>query len=130
MRAGLASILVGLAIVFASFGTAGQSFTGRPSRLIVPEGNIVSTDNAEAIRLNPANLAFMPGYAIRWRGTFLKSDSTVPWNGNSVGIALQQGDILGGLESGLLRVQLPFSIAAGLQFDMVAPPAGADADVP
>ena len=126
MRARLISILVGLAIVIVSLGAAGQSFTGRPSRLIIPEGNIVSTDNEEAIRLNPANLAFMPGYAIRWRGTFLRNDSTVPWNGNSVGIALQQGDILGGLESGLLRTKLPFSIAAGLQFDMVVPPAGAE----
>lgn len=115
---------MGASVISTSFGAAGQSFTGRPSRLIVPEGNVVSTDNEEAIRLNPANLAFMPGYEIRYRGTFLRDDAVVPWNGNSIGIALQQGDILGGLESGLLRVDLPFSIAAGLQFDMVVPPGG------
>ncbi|HEU4583550.1 MAG TPA: signal peptide peptidase SppA, partial [Polyangiaceae bacterium] len=92
---------------------AGLSATGQAQQPLVlqqrlPElgRSVASTDDSTALALNPANLAFLPGSELRWTGTFMPEDVSVPWRGHAFALALP----------------LPFSLATGLRLDLVDPP--------
>jgi len=96
--------------VLASVGFAGPSRAQAPvvlqQRLPELGRSVASTDDATALAVNPANLAFLPGSELRWTGTFMPDDVSVPWRGHAFS----------------LGIPLPFSLATGLRLDLVAPP--------
>ena len=97
---------VGIALGVAE-GTSAQSFIARPERLPAVGRSVVTVDDSLALRMNPANLGFMPGLELRWRGVLLRDDARAPWQGNALS----------------LGVPLPFGLAIGAEFDMALPPA-------
>jgi protease IV len=102
---------LGLALSLGA-GTAGAQPTPlvQQQRLVELGKSVASTDDSTALVLNPANLAFIPGSELRWTGTFLNEDVTVPWQGHAFGLA----------------IPLPFSLTTGFRFDVVDPPRGAE----
>lgn len=71
----------------------------------LPSQSIAATDDASAVLLNPANLAFSPGLEARFLGLYLGDESRTPARGYSLDAAI------------------PFWIlATGLHVDWVRPP--------
>lgn len=79
----------------------------RVERLPELGASLVSAEDGAAITKNPANLGFLAGPELRWRGLYLDDEQRVPWEGHSFSLA----------------TWIPFvKIATGLQLDLVAPP--------
>lgn len=78
------------------------------SRLDSPGRSVASEDSAEALVLNPANLAFLPATELRWTGVLCPDAAKVNC-GQSLDVA----------------APLPFGLATGLRLDYVLPPSGA-----
>lgn len=84
-------------------------FPARAERIMSPGRSVVAEDSAEALVLNPANLANMPGAELR--GTYLRcTDTKRP----SCGLVFD------------LATPLLWGLATGLRVDHVMPPAGPD----
>ncbi len=96
---------IGVALSVAQ-GIGAQSFIARPERLPAVGRSVVTVDDSLALRMNPANLGFMQGAELRWRGVLLRDDARAPWQGNAIS----------------LGVPLPFGLAVGAEFDMALPP--------
>ena len=58
-----------------SSARADQPFPGRAERLLSPGRSVVSEDSAEALVLNPANLANLPARELRWTGVWCPDDT-------------------------------------------------------
>ena len=95
-------------LAFAGLSAAGHAQQPLVLQQRLPElgRSVASTDDSTALALNPANLAFLPGSELRWTGTFMPEDVSVPWRGHAFALALP----------------LPFSLATGLRLDLVDPP--------
>jgi protease-4 len=80
-----------------------------PSEPIPDPGKaIASVDDASAIAVNPANLAFMPGAELRYTAVWTGDASPLPPRGHSIALAL------------------PFwGLGTGLRVDLITPPDGA-----
>jgi protease-4 len=104
---------LGLSIFLGSGLTAdiasADPFPTRAERIMSPGRSIVAEDSAEALVLNPANLANLPGGELR--GTYLRcADTKRP----SCGLAVD------------LATPLLWGLATGLRVDHVSPPAGSE----
>src|SRR4051812_38980336 len=84
-------------------------FPTRAERIMSPGRSVVAEDSAEALVLNPANLANLPGFELR--GTYLRCPDT---KRPSCGLAFD------------LALPLIWGLSTGLRVDHVSPPAGAD----
>lgn len=83
----------------------------RPSQPVPDPGRaLASADDAAAIAVNPANLAFLPGMELRWTWVRPGATSPLPLRGHSLGFGLPV-----------------WSLATGLRFDFLEPPADAAA---
>jgi protease-4 len=94
-------------------GTARTADAGGPlpemaSRLDSPGRSTASEDSAEALVLNPANLAFLPAGELRWTGEICPDAQKV-----NCGMSLDAA------------APLPFGLATGLRLDYLLPPDGA-----
>ncbi len=78
------------------------------TKVVAPGRNVASDDTAEAIALNPANVAHLPAYELRWSGAFCSATAFV-----GCGHAVSLG------------VPLPFGLATGFRLDYVQPPSRA-----
>ena len=100
-------VVAAVSVVLSMASTTGaQSFVSRPERLPAVGRSVVTVDDSLAVRMNPANLSFMPGAELRWRGVLLRDDARAPWQGNAIS----------------LGIPLPFGFAIGAEFDMALPP--------
>jgi protease-4 len=86
-------------------GVAADPLPTRASRLDSPGRNTASEDSAEALVLNPANLAFLPAPELRWTGIRCTGDEKV-----NCGHAID------------LASPLLFGLSTGLRLDYVLPP--------
>jgi len=84
-----------------------QTPVARPTQLPAFGRSVVGTDDATAIVLNPANLAFLPASELRWSSVYLDEQARVPYQGHAFGLALP----------------IPFlSMGAGVRVDILDPP--------
>lgn len=65
---GAAAALLALTCGASREASAGRPMPTRADRLIAPGRAAASEDSAEALVLNPANLAYMPSWELRWTG--------------------------------------------------------------
>jgi protease-4 len=101
------STLAILAVFFAADANASEPFPARAERILSPGRSTAAEDSAEALVLNPANVAFMPGYELRWTGVRCPDTRRVAC-GHAVDLA----------------TPLFFNLASGLRVDYVSPPGG------
>lgn len=98
------------ALALVTSGTAlslAQTPVARPTPLPALGRSAVSTDDATALVLNPANLAFLSGGEFRWSSLYADEDAAVPYQGHAFSFAFP----------------VPFlSLATGLRVDAVDPP--------
>ncbi|MBX3260930.1 MAG: signal peptide peptidase SppA [Labilithrix sp.] len=107
-RTALASGAFALASAFAVETASADPFPPRAERILSPGRSAAGEDSAEALVLNPANLANMPGAEARWTGVRCPDTRRV-----ACGHAIE------------LATPLFWGIASGLRLDYVTPPSGA-----
>src|SRR5580658_6886406 len=73
-----------------------------------PGRSVASDDTADAVVLNPANLAFLPAPELRWTYVYCPSDAVTTGCGHAWEAA----------------TPLPFGLATALRLDLVQPPSG------
>lgn len=100
---------LGIATLLVAGAAHADPFPARAERIMSPGRSVVAEDSAEALVLNPANLANMPGAELR--GTYLRCDDT---KRPSCGLAFD------------LAMPLFWGLATGLRVDHVMPPAGSE----
>lgn len=88
---------------------AGEPFPTRGERLASPARSVAAEDSAEALVLNPANLANMQGREARWTYLRCGDDIRRAACGHSADLA----------------TALPFGLATGLRLDFIQPPTAA-----
>jgi len=101
-----AGIVLG-ALATASFGQA-QTPDDRPTPLPAFGRSVVSDEDSSSIVLNPANVALIPSWELRWQATFLHDLAVVPWQGHAFAITAPI-DLL--------------NLGVGLRLDLIDPPA-------
>lgn len=102
------SILGACALLLASaHARADRPFPGRAERILSPGRSAVAEDSSEALLLNPANIANMPGPEVRWTGVRCPDTRRVAC-GHAFGFA----------------TPLLWGLATGLRVDYVSPPGG------
>src|ERR1700733_8072042 len=77
---------------------AGGPLPGMAARVDSPGRAVASEDSAEALVLNPANLAFLPAPELRWTGVFCPDQAVMVGCGHALEAA----------------TPLPFGLATGL----------------
>ena len=87
---------------------ADEAFPGRAERLISPGRSIVAEDSAEAMVLNPANVANIPGREVRWTGVRCPDTKRVAC-GHAVDVV----------------TPVIWGFSTGLRVDWIIPPDGA-----
>ncbi len=105
-RQGFSVALLGGVLAAASIGA--QTPDDRATPLPASGRSIVSDEDSSSIVLNPANLALMPSWDLRWQAVFLDESAMVPWQGHAFGL---------GTPIELLNLGL------GLRLDLLDPPA-------
>lgn len=95
------------ALVLAPTAARGEPFPERAERILSPGRSVAGDDSAEALVLNPANLANLPGAEARWTGVRCPDTKRV-----ACGHALE------------FATPLFLGIASGLRLDYVMPPGG------
>ena len=100
-----------LALLFSlsAAGAYAQGTAPAEPRVLTPGRSLAATDDASAIAVNPANLAFLPSAELRALGVNTGQDSPLPGRGLSFDLA----------------TPLVFDFSAGLRLDLVSPPASA-----
>jgi protease-4 len=99
--------IAGLLALFSTDAFASEPFPGRAERILSPGRSTAAEDSAEALVLNPANVAYMPGWELRWTGVRCPDTRRVAC-GHAVDLA----------------TPLFFNLASGLRVDYVQPPGG------
>ena len=102
-----ASTGLGLGLLLVSSTASAEPFPARAERLLSPGRTVASEDSAEALVLNPANLANMRGLEGRWTGVRCPDTQKV-----ACGHAFE------------IATPVAFGIATGFRVDHVMPPAG------
>ncbi len=100
--------LASLALALVSDAARAEPFVPRAERLLSPGRSTATEDSAEALVLNPANLANLPGGELRWTGVRCRDSSRV-----ACGHAIE------------LATPLFAGFGAGLRADYIMPPQGA-----
>ncbi len=95
------------AFMASGFAHADEAFPGRAERLLSPGRSVVAEDSGEALVLNPANLANLPGGELRWTGLFCADTRRVAC-GHSFNLA----------------TPLLWGLSTGVRVDYVTPPGG------
>ena len=85
-----------------------QPFPGRAERLLSPGRGVAAEDSAEAMVLNPANLANLPGRELRYTGVFCSNTRRV-----ACGHSLEA------------VTPVVWGLSTGLRVDYILPPGGA-----
>ena len=104
---GLLVASFGACIAVANHAHADSPFPGRAERILSPGRSVAGEDSAEALVLNPANLASMAGPEFRWTGVRCEDTKRV-----ACGHAFD------------LAAPLFWNLASGLRVDYVMPPGG------
>jgi protease IV len=104
---------VGLLALLSGFVSAARDARGDPlptsaEHVATPGASVASTDNGDAIVLDPANLAFLPGGELRWTWVNCPDDALKVGCGHAWEAS----------------TPLPFGLATGLRVDLVQPPWG------
>jgi protease-4 len=107
-RSGVAGAAL-LAAAFTAASLRAQTPDDRATPLPAFGRSIVSNQDTSAIVQNPANLALMPAWDLRWQATFLDERALVPWQGHAFGFAAPI-DLL--------------NLGIGLRVDLLDPPVG------
>jgi protease-4 len=105
---GLGVITAVSAIVLAPSIASADPFPPRAERILSPGRSVAAEDSAEALVLNPANLANLPGGEARWTGVRCPDTRRVAC-GHAVEVA----------------TPLIWGISSGLRLDYVLPPSSA-----
>jgi protease-4 len=105
---GLIAACAGLCAAFVAKDAAADPFPPRAERIMSPGRSAAAEDTAEALVLNPANLANLTSFEARWTGVFCRDTRHVAC-GHSFEVALP----------------LIWGISTGLRVDYVIPPGGA-----
>ena len=106
LRTTLPALLAGALLTGKeSAAHAGGPLPEMASRLDAPGRSVAADDSAEALVLNPANLAFLPATELRWTGVFCPDLQKV-----NCGLALEAA------------APLPFGLATGFRIDYLIPP--------
>ena len=95
------------ALAAASAGHA-QTPDDRPTPVPAFGRSIVTNDDSTAIVQNPANVALIPSWELRWQGSFLHESAVVPWQGHAFGLSFP--------------ISL-LNLGVGLRLDLLDPPA-------
>ncbi len=103
----VSSVVLG-ALAAASLGRA-QTPDDRPTPLPAFGRSIVSDEDSSAIVLNPANVALIPSWELRWQAAFLHESAVVPWQGHAFALTVP--------------INL-LNLGVGLRVDLIDPPAG------
>ncbi len=103
------AIALGATAIFLapSFANAGEPFPPRAERLLSPGRSAATEDSAEALVLNPANLASLPGGELRYTGVRCPETRRV-----ACGHAFE------------VATPLIWGLSTGLRVDYVMPPGG------
>ena len=96
-----------LALSAGGFAYGSEPFPPRGERILSPGRSVAGEDSAEALVLNPANLANLPGAELRWTGVRCPETRRV-----ACGHAID------------LATPLLWGISTGLRVDYVIPPGG------
>lgn len=107
-RGGAAVAAFAFALVLAPRVASAEPFAPRAERILSPGRSAAAEDSGEALVLNPANLANLPGGEARWTGVRCPETRRV-----ACGHAFE------------LATPLLWGLASGLRLDYVMPPAGA-----
>ncbi len=108
-RAGVAAgALVMSSAVFTPAVANADPFPGRAERILSPGRSAAAEDSAEALVLNPANLANLPGGELRWTGVRCPDTRRV-----ACGHAIE------------LATPIIWGLSSGLRLDYVMPPSSA-----
>ena len=100
---------VGLVVMLASTtGVRADPLPTSAEHVATPGRSVASDDTADAIVLNPANLAWLPGGELRWTWVNCPDDAI------KVGCGMDWE----------AATPLPFGLATGLRVDLVEPPWG------
>lgn len=95
-------------LLAASFPAHAQSLAERPPRITPPGRSLAGTDDSDALALNPAQVAFIPSWELRYTHVEVpqKSTAIAPGRGDAVGLAFP----------------LFFGFATGFRFESIRPP--------
>src|SRR5580704_16556672 len=105
----LATGLVMTAAHFRGVARAGEPLPRSAEHVATPGGSVAANDTGDALVLNPANLAWLPGSELRWTWVRCPDDAGKVGCGHALG----------------LSAALPFGFATSLRADLVQPPWGA-----
>jgi protease-4 len=95
------------AIVFATSALFAQTPDDRATPLPSFGRSAVSDEDTSTIVLNPANIALLPSWELRWQAAFLDERALVPWQGHAFSFG----------------VPIPFlNLGVGLRVDLLYPP--------
>ncbi len=108
LRAAIVAASLGALLLDAPAGAAGpDQLVPRPPLIQPPGRSLAGTDDSDAIALDPAQLAYMPSWELRY--THVELGSQAPSNPG-------RGDAIG------LATPLLFGISTGFRLDLVRPP--------
>jgi len=97
--------------IFATSARADDTPVPRPPTIVPPTRSLAGTDDVDAIALNPAQLAYIPSWELRYTHVQIPSGSSalMPARGDAVGLGFP----------------LFFGFSTGLRFESVRPPTAA-----
>src|ERR1700735_4469215 len=104
---------VGLSMLVGASLARAEPLPTSAEHVETPGRSVASDDTAQAIVLNPANLAFLPAPELRWTWVYCPPDTVKVGCGHAWEAA----------------TPLPFGLASGLRVDLVQPPWGGPQDV-
>ncbi len=93
---------VALALLLAISATSGAEVSAAPpisisDSLPIPGRSLAATDDATAVALNPANVAFLPAPELRWMFTYTGDHADLPARGHAIDLAAPLWFLGGGL---------------------------------
>jgi protease-4 len=104
---------VGLSLLVGASIARAEPLPTSAEHVETPGRSVASDDTAQAIVLDPANLAFLPAPELRWTWVYCPPDTVKVGCGHAWEAA----------------TPLPFGLASGLRVDLVQPPWGGPQDV-
>jgi protease-4 len=108
VKSGLGAVAVGVLALAATSGAGADPLPPSAEHVPTPGRSVASDDTSQAVVLNPANLAFLPGPELRWTWVLCPSDAETTGCGHAWEAA----------------TPLPFGLATALRLDLVQPPSG------
>jgi protease-4 len=100
----LGAFAVGL---FAQSTLFAQTPDDRPTPLPAFGRSAVSDEDTSTITLNPANVALLPSWELRWQASFLSEQALVPWQGHAFSFGVPINFL---------------NLGVGLRVDLIDPP--------